>query len=189
MGTLQTRAMSSRSILLSIVILIVLAILLFIGLTSSYPETVRRFMRAIAPPKDLYDFLINEDLDVRERGLIKRFEFRNKYSGRHDIGILLDKFSDDLYFKPFSQRYILKLKMEVNFYLQNSLVLSRVVENKYDPFIGRKGNGFSFITYEAPKDLPINELITCEVKVIEPDKQLYAAYGSVRFYIRKMSDK
>lgn len=189
MRTLQIRTMSSSSVLVSILILIVLAILLFNGWSSTTPKTMRRFMQALAPPKDLYDYLINESLDISEKGLTKRFEFRNKYPGRHDIGILLAKFSDDLYFRPLSQRHILKLKMEVNVYSQDALILSRVVENKYDPFIGRKGNGFSFITYESPRDLPIDKLIICEVKVLEPDDQLNTTYGPVRFYIRKMSDK
>ncbi len=183
--------MSSVAILLSISLLIVLAILLLNRtiLKSDFPKAIRLFVMAFAPPKDLYDDLINEELDISKKGLIKRFEFKNKYAGRHDVGILLDKFTDDLYFKPLSQRYALKLKMEVNFYVQNSRVLSRVVENKYDPFIGRTSKGFSFITYDSPKDLPLDNLIICEVKVVEPDITLNTAYGPARFYVKKMSDK
>jgi len=191
MKTLQMGVMSSFGVLLSILIFIVLSILLLNRsiLSSNTPKAMRLMVLAIAPPKDLYDYLINEELDVSKKGLIKRFEFKNKYAGWHDVGVLLDRFTDDLYFVPLSQRYNLKLKMEVNFYVQNSLVLSRVVENKYDPFIGRKEKGFSFITYDCPKDLPLNKLITCEVKVIEPDSTLNTAYGPARFYIKKMSDK
>ena len=142
-----------------------------------------------APPKDLYDLLIKEELDISKKGLIKRFEFKNKYAGRHDGGVLLDRFTNDLYFVPLSQRYQLKLKMEVNFFVQNSLILSRVVADEYSPFVGvRKGSGFSFFIYECPKDLPVNKLITCEVIVIEPDSTLNTFYGPVRFYIKKNWD-
>jgi len=176
--------MNNGSVLIPIVI--VLALGLFSGWRS---DTVRYFMHAIYPPKDLYDFLINESLDISEKGLTKRFEFQHKYPGRHNIGILLANFSDDLYFKPLPQRYILKLKMEVSFYSQGTLIMSRMVENQYDPFLGRRGNGLSFITYKAPQDLPMDKLIVCEVKILEPDGQLYTTYGPTRFYISKMSDK
>ncbi len=191
MKTLQMGIMSSLAILLSILIFAMLAIFLLNRsiLSSNAPKATRLLALAIVPPKDLYDYLINEELDISEKGVVKRFEFKNKYVGRHDVGVLLDKFSDDLYFKPLSERYRLKLKMEVNFYSQNLLILSRVVENKYDPFIGRKGNGFSFFTYDSPKDLPLDKLITCEVKVVEPDGTLNTVYGPAKFYIKKMSDK
>ena len=192
MKTLQMSIVIGFGVLFSILILIVLSILLLNRaiLSSNSPKDLRHLVELLAPPKDLYDYLINEELNISEKGLIKRFEFKNKYAGSHGVGIILDKYSDDLYFKPLSQRHTLKLKMEVNFYLQNSLISSRVVEDKYNPFIGPKGrgSGFSFFIYDSPEDLPLNQLITCEVKIIEPDSNLYTAYGPVRFYIRKISD-
>lgn len=191
MKTFQIGIMSGFGILLSILMLFVLAIFLLNKaiLSSNTPKVMRLIVLAVAPPNDLYDYLTNEGIDVSKKGLIKRFEFRNKYVGRYDVGILLDKFTNELYFVPLSQRYNLKLRMEVNFYVKNLLILSRVVENKYDPFIGRKGKGFSFIIYDCPKDLPHDKLIACEVKVIEPDITLTTTYGPARFYIKKMSDK
>jgi hypothetical protein len=183
--------MSSCGVLLSILVLTVLAIFILNKsiLSSNAPDAMKLIVLAVATPKDFYDYMINEELDISNKGFTKRFEFKNKYVGRHSVGILLDKFTDDLYFVPLSQRYNLKLIMEVDFYTQNSLFLSHVVENKYSPFIGHKLSGFSFFTYDCPKDLPLDKIITCEVKVIEPDSTLNAAYGPARFYIKKMSDK
>lgn len=163
--------------------------LILIPLAMMSLSEMGSLIRTIFPPKDIYDYLINESLDITEKGLTKKFEFKNKYSGHHSIGILLDKFSDDLYFKPLSQRYILKLKMEVNFYSQSTLILSRVIENKYYPFIGKRGNGWGFITYKSPLDLPLDKVIVCEVKILEPDDKLSTTLGPVRFYIKKDSDK
>ena len=191
MKTALTHNINSFGVLLSILILIALTILLLNRslLSSNSPKAMNLLALAIAPPKDLYEYLIDEELNISEKGLIRRFEFKNKYAGRHDIGVLLEKFSDDLYFVPLSRRYKLKLRMEVNFYLQNSLILSRIVEDKYEPFIGRRGKGFSFIIYDSPKDLPLDKLVTCEVKILEPDNKLSTTYGPVRFFIGKMSDK
>jgi hypothetical protein len=191
MKTLQIIVMSSIGVLLSVLVLTVLALFILNKsiLSSNAPDVMKLIVLAVAPPKDFYDYLINEELNVSTKGFTKRFMFKNKYVGRHIVGILLDKFTDDLYFVPIVQRYNLKLIMEVNFYTQNSLILSHLVENKYSPFIGRKWSGFSFFTYDCPKDLPLDKLITCEVKVIEPDSTLNAAYGPARFYINKTSDK
>ncbi|MEW6089287.1 MAG: hypothetical protein AB1498_13400 [bacterium] len=181
----------SSIILLLILILFLLVTLLFNKSILSFnaPKSIRLFVQAIATPKDFYNYLINEELDITKKGLIKRIEFKNKYTGKYDVGVLLDKMSDEIYFKPLSERYNLKLKIQIDFYLQNSLILSYFIENKYDPFIGRNDNGFSFFTYECPKDLAISKLITCELRIIEPDDELYNTYGPVKFYIRKMSDK
>jgi hypothetical protein len=191
MKTLQIIVMSSFGVLLSILILTVLAIIILNKsiLSSNTPDVMKLIVLAVAPPKDFYDYLINEEIDVSKKGFTKRFEFKNKYVGRHVVGILLDNFTDDLYFVPLSQRYNLKLIMEVNFYTQNALILSHLVENTYSPFIGRKWSGFSFFTYDCPKELPLDKIITCQVKVIEPDSKLNTAYGPARFYINKMSDK
>lgn len=191
MKTFQICFVSSICILLSILILTVVVIFLFNKsiMSSDSPKELGLIVQTLMPPKDLYDYLINEDLDISKKDTIKSFEFKNIYEGRHDVGILLDKFTDDLYSVSISQRYKLKLKMEVKFYVNNLLVLSDIVEKNYDPFIGRTGRGFSFITYNSPKDLPLNKLIKCEVKIIEPDNVLTTVYGPVRFYIKKMSDK
>jgi hypothetical protein len=151
------------------------------------PEILRDFVTAVIPPYDLYDRLIEEEIDVSKKGLIKRVEFQNKYVGRHDVGILLEKFTANQYF--MHQRYDLKLRMEINFYVDNKLILSRLVENKYYPFLGIDRNGFDFIDYNCPKDLPIKKSITCEVKIIMPDPTLKTVYGPVWLYIRKASDK
>jgi hypothetical protein len=183
--------LSYLGVLLSIFILIMLAIFLLNKpiLNSNAPEVVKDLVTAIIPPKDLYDCLIKEEIDISQKNLIKRIDFKNKYVGRHDIGILLDRFTNDLYFVPLSRRYKLKLKMEVNFYVNDIVVFSSVIENKYDPFIGRDKSGFSFITYDCPKDLPLNKLITCEVKIITPDAMLNTVHGPVRLYIEKTFDK
>jgi hypothetical protein len=183
--------MISLIVMFSSFVVIVFSIFLFNGLilSSNAPKAIRLLVQAVAPPEDLYSYLVIQDLDISEKGLIKRFEFKNKYAGWHEAGIVLDNFPDDLYFKPLSQRYNLKLKMKVNFYFQNTLILSHVIENEYHPFLGRRGNGFSLTSYDSPNDLPLNKLITCEVIIIAPDKELSIAYGPVRFYISKESDK
>jgi len=152
------------------------------------PPFIRLLLQLFIAPKDYYEYLINDPLNLTEKGLTKRFKFKNKYIGGYSAGILLDNFSDHSYFKSMSEKYKLKLKMEVNFYQNGNLILSRIVENKYFPFLSLKGSGFAFIIYKSPDDLPSDKLLVCEVKIIESDTELENTYGPVRFYIRKDSD-
>lgn len=140
-------------------------------------------------PKDFYEYLVKEEVGISEKGLTRRYVFSNKYAGNHVAGILLDNFSPDLLFNPLSQKYKLKLKMEVKFYYQNEIVKTYFVDTTYSPFIGQRGSGFSLIYYKSPIDLPLKKQLVCEINIIEPDEELERLYGPIRFYISKMSDE
>lgn len=152
------------------------------------PKATRLFIRMIAPPKDLYKPLIDEPCDV-ERSGVGRFMFENKYAGGHEVGLLLNGSTGDQLLKPLSERYVLQLRMKVTFYVKNTVVLSRVVGNSYSPFSEANANGITFFSYICPEDLPLNEVVVCEVRIIEPDSALAKSCNPVRFYICKTSDK
>lgn len=79
--------------------------------------------------------------------------------------------------------------MEISFYTHNQLVKSYIVDKEYEPFIGRKEGGFSFIKYNCPEYLPQNTNIVCKVKILETDNTLNTNYGPIEFYIVKLSDE
>lgn len=178
-------------IILSIFALIIL-IFVFrraIMSTSYAPKTLRLLLQLFVPPDDFYDLLVNEELDISKKDVVKQFEFKNKYLGNHDVGIILEEFASELHNVPSDKKYKLKLIMEISFYTDNRLILSRVIERSYDSFVrNRKQGGFTFIYYKCPEDLPVNKIIICKVKVIEPDEYLAAHYGPVKFYVRKRFD-
>jgi len=148
-------------------------------------QIFKNFIYTFNPPKDYFDYLVNESLDISQIGT-KKFEFRNKYKGKHSVKIVLENFPDDLYFSKNNQ-IVWKLKFKIDFYVKDSLVFSST-KNLMEPFVG-KDSGYFILIYECPKDLPINQKIICNVTIIEPDYIFTNKYGPVRFCINKMSDK
>lgn len=187
-------------IMLIIVISIVVLIVLFIlGLKvfSSYilqrPElhnNIGSIVQLLFPPRDLYKRIITEEIDITKKGE-EEVEFKNKYVGDYIVGILLKNFDFETMYhdKPDSI-----LGIEVNFYLDNKLVLSHIEgfkEKKYSPTYGGKvsyESGYYFLGYDCPKDLPINKTIICKIKILEPDTNFNDKYGPVKFFIEKITD-
>jgi len=56
------------------------------------------------------------------------------------------------------------------------------------PFGGNNEGGYTLIYYETPEDLPVDEILRCEIKVIEPDVELAERFGPVKILIVKISD-
>lgn len=146
-------------------------------------------VNVVAPPTDLYKPLINSEINISDKGKIYTYNYKHKYIGTYDIGIYLDNYSDKLQFVSKDKRYKLKLKLEIKLFYKDKVYLTKVLEENYSPFSGASGSGFSLMYYKCPLDLPVNQDITCEVKVIESDDVLSNNYGPVKFYIQKISDK
>lgn len=101
-------------------------------LQHSKSKALRVFVQMFMPPKDLYDYSVCENIDLAKAGEVKEFKFRNKYRGKYAFGVILDNYSDELYFEKGDP---LDLKMLVEFYVGNKLVLSRSTENDYSPLL------------------------------------------------------
>ena len=176
-------------------IYILFALALFMSFSSSYAEegglmkNVKSFRNWVSPPKDYYVPLVKEDLNISTRGMINKISFKNKYEGNHSLGIFLEHFTDDLYYVPLSKRYKTKLKVEISFYNQGTLLLTKHLEDIYEPFIGDFGSGFALFTYKVPQDLPLNTDLILQISILESDKHLFDTYGPTKLYIRKISDK
>lgn len=185
------REMRGAVILTTTVIAAALAVILSLGSLSdrilqseTVPPQVRLLIAGTFPPKGLYNYLACEELNIREAGSIQRLVFENRYAGRHEAGIVLTSFPVELY-----RNHRVTLGLRVSFYSEGRLLLSRLVDSEYTPFLGKKDNGFTALIYRAPSDLPLRKPIVCEVEVVKPDQALADAYGPIKFYVRKMSDK
>lgn len=179
---------------LAIVVLVPLMVLFCaIAFNSSilrndlFPKKLRGLIELFVPPKDLYSRLVEEEIDISTKGAQKSFKFKNKYFRTHSVGLMSRGFNADWYFRWREDR-ITPLRLEVSFFVDGKKLLSKVVGEDCSPFIGRKNGGFSLMLYDCPEDLPIDQLITCEVRVIQPDEAMYQTYGPIECYIQKRSD-
>lgn len=175
---------------------ICVASLVFVMASATNAEAVSFWLELkhawydIFTPSDYYMPVVNEEFDISQKGTTKRFIFNLKYDRSYTAGIMLKKYRDSKdYNKSLSERYKTTLQLEINFYVDNVLTLSKEFRGEPSPFYGLYGDGWILVHYKCPEELPINKNITCEVKIIEPDKYLQEHYGPASFYIAKMSDK
>ena len=177
-------------------VLIVLILVLFIPVLLisllkvpiSRAETLkplRLLVQLFCPPKDLFEFVMDRNIDIAKMDDIQTFEFKIKYVGPYSIGILLDNFSKDLYRK----KYELKLRLKLDFYSDGALLTSKETTDDYTPFFGKRGNGFILSDFISPEEIPLDKKITCKLTIIAPDRELYSKYAPIKLYIQKMSEE
>lgn len=148
-------------------------------------KQVRLWVQLFCPPKDLFDLVVNKEIDVTNLNNLQSFEFKIKYVGPYTGGILLEKFSDDLYRK----RYELRLRIKLDFYNDNKLLISKETSNAYSPFYGSKGDGLMLFEFKSPEDIPIDTEITCKSIILATDEYLSKQYGPMRLYMQKESEE
>ncbi len=157
---------------------------------GEFVDNIRSIWDYICHPNDADSLMVDEEIDISNKGAIIHSELINKHKGNYSAGIYLKNFSEGQAFSgEYLRKNIFTLKIGIYFYVNHSLVLSKIVEGHWSPFASQNGGGLIFVSYRTPEDLPLHTTISCEVKIIEPDINLSNAYGPARFYIRQESDK
>ena len=166
---------------------LIVSILLLFGIIviAMHWSNLIQLSRLFYKPKDYYKFLIKQEIDVSKND-VKKVQFLCKYPGLYSPGLILN----GLEFDPKGRIKKLKLKIQIKYYVDNSLKLT-TLSSEYVPFweLKTKNQGYFFNTFKCPQDLPLNKLIYCEISVVKPDKDFYNKYKPIIFYIRKMSDE
>lgn len=177
-------------IIITPIIVIVFIILIAVTLLripiskGKFLKQARLLVQLFCPPKDLFDLVVDKEIDVTNLNNPQSFKFKIKYIGPYTGGILLEKFSDDLYRK----KYELQLRIKLDFYNDNKLLISKETSN-YSPFYGRRGDGLMLFEFKSPEDIPIDAEIICKSTILATDEYLSQQYGSMRLYIQKESEE
>lgn len=148
-------------------------------------KPARLLVQFLCPPKDLFDMVIDEKIDIASKGEIPPFMFKIKYIGPYNVGILLNKFNDNW----CRNKRSLQLRLKLDFYSNDILLISKESTDKYEPFYGRRGNGFILFSFDSPAEIPIDTYITCKAMVLIADKELDAQCGPARLYAQKLSEE
>jgi len=159
--------------------------------TTSFWLELKHVWYDIFTPADYYLPIVNSDLDISREGESKTIELTHKYDRAYISGLILKGFGyGDDFFESKTKRYKTTLHLEISFYVDDTLLLKKSVQNDdYSPFLATYGGGMHLFYYKCPNELPLNKKIICVVKVTKPDKHLQDTYGPVKFFIAKMSDK
>lgn len=176
-------------VLIAILLVFIFAIIFFNEaiMRTSRDNPMRIIVSVFNPPKDLFNYLVREKIDLAKAGNRYIYEFSNKYKGKYIVGMLLDNFSKDLYFSQTKE--IPEAIMEVRFFNSGDLIFSKIIDGKYGAFLGKDGSGYILFTYLCPEELPIDETMTCKVNIIKGDSAFLKKYGPAQFFIKKTSDK
>ena len=140
------------------------------------------------PPDDLFELVIQPEIDLAIVGNSQETQLRIKYDGPYTFGIMMEKYrssADDFR----ANQYVLKTRLQIEFLEGTNLLHSIKSTEYYSSFIGLRGDGLTLGTFETPDDVPIKRDITCKVTVLSPDEVLSKQYGTVTFYIQKASEK
>jgi hypothetical protein len=177
----------SLNLKFKIVSSVLLFLLILLVSSASFDSEGRGLIlwRRLFPPKDLFDFVIKEEIDVVSTGVVSIATFEIKYGGPYAVGVLLEKYSANTLFLKDD----FKLRIEYHIYSDETLCFSGKTTGDYTSFLGMRGNGLWLAEFEVPEEVPLKKSLTCKVRIVAPDEYLNKKYGPVFFYVQKKSDK
>jgi hypothetical protein len=152
-------------------------------LRSNSPAVLKTIVQLIAPPDNLYEPLSEEFIDIKRGVSTKRISYDHRYMGSHEIGIYFDNPDESLFLKNPE----LKLSASIECRVGTDIYLSRIVESG-SHFIGKRGSGYSLITYKVPQDMPSDKTINCTLALAGLNADFFNKYGPARIYVKKISD-
>ena len=170
-------------------IILVLLVLLGTPEVLSEGKNNTSLWRFFFPPKDLFDLVVNEGIDITTTGEVASVIFRLKYDGPYNAGIYLAKLPNNGLPSDGTHKYVFKLRVRIDVFQGDQLFFSDISTSEYSSFMGLRGNGLQLLRFNAPEDVPLKKELTCKVTVLVPDKALNKNFGPVSFYIQKASEK
>ena len=161
-------------------------------LSVDSPKIIKLIVSSLNEPSDYYNDVLRNKIIVTDNGYVSKVNFKLKYTGKYQVGMLLKRYSQNDIFAPTAMQYKVKLKMKIDITKPNGEVLFSTIVDKYYPFIrdtqGSDEGGMSFVFFECPKDLPAREMLICNSVILESDTELYNKYGAIDIFINKVSD-
>ncbi len=181
---MKRKMITTISVLAGFLLALILFIVFFNKaiLRYNFPGWSKGVVQLVNRPKDFYDPLASEALDILDGHAEKNVTINNKYMGLHVVGLLFPKSVI-----PYVEYHTLHLQADIKCYVENELRYSRSISSG-GYFRGKTGSGFHLANYKVPKDLPLDERISCEFSVSDLDMEFVEKYGPVKFFIRKLSD-
>src|SRR5262249_22641789 len=144
-------------------------------------NVLRRLALAVFPPRDLYDYIANEALP--DTGSLQ-IRFAHKYSGTHEMGVMTTP-ATNVGRKPFDGQLLLRVTCEAG----GQKKISATLGESPSPWWGVAGCGVKLYRYEVPADMPIATPIDCRVIVESTTDISTDRLRTLRFYVRKSSEK
>lgn len=133
-------------------------------------------------PDDLYEPLVRFPFDAADETKNHTFTLTHLYSGAYGAGLFVEKGFD------YHEEHTWTTRLRMHCTSGESSIDKQNLGVNPRPFLGLRGNGFSLVSYQVPKDLPQGIKITCQLKVLKGGQELKNRFGRTEFYVQKQSD-
>lgn len=120
-------------------------------------------------------------VEPKNQDAAKTFAFSHRYVGSYTAGIFVAG--------PVSLHEPPRIEERLKLHCVSGGT-SFVVDNlgaTPSPFLGLRGNGYSLVRYEVPRDLPQGTETQCTLRTFGAG-QLVSRFGQTEFYVAKESD-
>jgi len=185
-GTIFLRGVARKVVLCFTMAFVVLPLcsLVFVGVFRSEIQQGKLLsglgplLILVAPPQDLRAPLGTQSLDPNTEEY--SFHFKHKYVGNHVV-----EFS----FRKLESMEGAHNNFEVQYTVSNdSGVVFTQISKKGWPYWGMEESGLTFISYNVPQTLPVNENLFATITIKGDMKAFIEKYGVTKVAIRKGSD-
>lgn len=176
-----------RKVLLSLTIMFVILPLCFIAFIGVFKSEIQQgkvlsglgpLLILVAPPQDLWIPLGSHNLEPGMREY--NFQFKHKYAGNHVVELSFRKL------KAMEEAYS---NFEVTYTVaNNSGIIFTQTSKKGWSYWGMNESGLTFISYNIPKALPVNESLFATITIKGDIKAFIDKYGVTKVTIKKGSD-
>jgi hypothetical protein len=172
------------AIIISIYLIFVFGLSKIILRSPSVNKTVKGLTELFLRPTDLYTPLFIKDLDISRKNESISTDFKIKYLGPYFVGLILKTSNNNVLFNKIPT----DLKLSVSFFDNGKLLKTDAPQDQLSPFSSNYhgGESFYFLMFKCPEEIPLNKSITCEIKVLNPDKQLIDEYGPSSVFVARL---
>ena len=135
------------------------------------------FLQFSLPVKDLHAPLVSEPIDVSNDQKLFEYTFTNRYIGDHAFGVMAKGLSQSI-----AEATVPAFSMSVEFVVDGAQVLMAQADDPAYCFWTAYGDGFAFVRYKVPQDVPVGKAVHCRVKITRPDAAFQSGHGPVTVY-------
>lgn len=152
-------------------------------LSANAPKSLKTVVEVFFPPRDLFDVLVKIPVYPENGNIRRTISFEHKYSGRHQIGVMLEEFESSLY----SDHSTIAFRAEITCRLGSDLIMHKEADD-ITPFLSAQGGGYTIITYDVPSELPKTVDISCDMSLSSLNDVVFDKNGPALLFVRRMSN-
>jgi hypothetical protein len=132
-------------------------------------------------PGDLYDLNMGSSVDLSKADYKSSSTFSCKYFGTYNLGVIFEKFPRNSWKDRIKHS---GLKLEITISTSRGTNVRYFEQDKIGLWAEGVGT-WSMLSIDCPKDVLLDQAVTCVYKTINPDANLGLLYGPTNGYMQR----